>query len=155
MTDLPPTPADTSQEKAEPSKPELTAVQHDRTQHNRIIIVAVIAIVILALLVTGVILLAGAQADVTSKVRDIFIILMALESIVIGVALVVLITQLATLINLLQNELRPLIKSTRETVDTLRGTSQFLSENVTEPVIKLNEYLAGIKRLRDIFRPDR
>lgn len=155
MTDIPPTSADTSPEKAALASPETTPAQQERTQRNRIILLVVIVVVILALLITGIILLAGAQADVTSKVRDIFIILMALESIVIGVALVVLITQLATLINLLQNELRPLIKSTRETVDTLRGTAQFLSENVTEPVIKLNEYLAGIKRLLDIFRPGR
>jgi amino acid permease len=76
---------------------------------------------------------------------------MALESLVVGTALVVLIIQLATLINLLQNEVRPILKSTNETVNTLRGTSEFLSENLVEPVIKLNSYLAGLKRLFDLF----
>ena len=83
--------------------------------------------------------------------RDIFIIFLALESLVIGAALVVLIIQLASLINLLQNEVKPILKSTNETVNTLRGTSAFLSENLVEPVIKLNSYLAGLKKLFDMF----
>jgi hypothetical protein len=61
--------------------------------------------------------------------------------------LVVLIAQLAILINLLQNEIRPILDSTTETVNTLKGTTQFLSNNLTEPVIKLNEYLAMFKRI--------
>ena len=39
----------------------------------------------------------------TEKIRDIFIIFMAFESLVIGVALVILILQIASLMNLLQN----------------------------------------------------
>jgi hypothetical protein len=66
---------------------------------------------------------------------------------VIGLAMVILIIQLATLTNLLQNEVKPLLESTNETANTLRGTAAFLSENLTEPVIKLNEYLSGIRRL--------
>jgi predicted PurR-regulated permease PerM len=72
---------------------------------------------------------------------------MALTSLVLGIALVVLIAQLAILINLLQNEIRPILDSTTETVNTLKGTTQFLSNNLTEPVIKLNEYLAMFKRI--------
>ena len=38
----------------------------------------------------------------TDRIRDVFIIVVALESLVIGVALIVLAVQLASLINLLQ-----------------------------------------------------
>jgi amino acid permease len=75
---------------------------------------------------------------------------MAVEFLIIGVALVVLIVQLAALINLLNNEVRPILKSTSETVNTLKGTTQFLSDNMVGPVIKLNEYLAGLKKLIDM-----
>lgn len=88
----------------------------------------------------------------TDKIRDVFIIFMALESLVIGVALIILMVQLATLINLLQNEIKPILDSTNETVNTIRGTATFLSDNLAEPVIKLNEYLAGLKRLLEIAR---
>jgi hypothetical protein len=78
---------------------------------------------------------------------------MALESLVIGLALIILIVQMATLINLLQNEVKPILNSTNETVNTLRGTASFLSDNLVEPVLKLNEYLAGLKKLIDLVRP--
>ncbi len=83
----------------------------------------------------------------TERIRDIVIIFTALFGLVIGVALVILIIQLSTLINLLQNEIRPIIDSTSETVNTLKGTAQFVSNNLTEPVIKMNQLMAMIKQL--------
>jgi hypothetical protein len=87
----------------------------------------------------------------TSTIRDIFIIFMAFESLIIGAALVVLIIQIASLINLLQNEVKPILQSTSETVNTLRGTTEFLSENLVEPVIKLNSSIAGLRRFFELL----
>jgi hypothetical protein len=84
-------------------------------------------------------------------IRDIFIIFMALQSVLTGLALVVLLVQVTRLINLLQNEIRPILDSTNETVSTLRGTTAFLSNNLVEPVIKLNEYLAGFSQLLQVM----
>jgi len=81
------------------------------------------------------------------KIRDIFIIFMALESLILMFTLVILIIQMSVLINLLQNEIRPILQSTNETVSTLRGTANFLSDNIAEPVIKANEYFAGFQQL--------
>jgi amino acid permease len=88
----------------------------------------------------------------TDKVRDVFIIFMALESLIIGAAMVVLMVQIATLINLLNNEIKPMLEATNETISTLRGTTQFLSENLVEPVVKLNSYVAGLQKMVDIFK---
>jgi hypothetical protein len=77
---------------------------------------------------------------------------MALESIFVGLVLVILMIQLARLINLLQNEVQPILDSTNETISNLRGTTEFLSANLAEPIIKLNEYLAGLQKLTEIFR---
>lgn len=85
------------------------------------------------------------------KLRDVFIIVVALESLLIGAALIVLIVQLASLINLLQNEVRPILKATSETVNNLRGTAEFLGENVVEPVVKLSGYLAGLNRMLELM----
>lgn len=132
-------------------------VETARTQSSspRIWLFVIIALVILGLIVFGIIVLATAPEGTTARVRDIFIIFMALESLVLGVGLIILIVQLATLINLLQNEIKPILDSTNETVSTLKGTTQFLSNNMVEPVMKLNEYLAGLKKLFEIIRPDR
>ncbi|MBI5942826.1 MAG: hypothetical protein HY864_00530 [Chloroflexi bacterium] len=112
------------------------------------IIAAVVFIIVF--LVVAVILLLQPNAP-TAKIRDVFIIVVALESLVIGVALIVLVMQLASLINLLQNEIRPILHATSETVNTLRGTAEFLGENVVEPVIKLNGYLAGLTRMLELM----
>jgi len=87
----------------------------------------------------------------TDQIRDVFIIVVALESLVVGVALIVLIVQMATLINLLQNEVRPILNATNETVNTLRGTVEFLGEEVIEPVMKLSGYLAGLTRMLELM----
>lgn len=84
-----------------------------------------------------------------ASVRDVFIIFMALESMIIGVALVVLIVQLAVLTNLLKNEIKPILEATQETMNTVRGTTLFVSENLVEPVMKLNSYVAGLDKFLD------
>jgi hypothetical protein len=111
------------------------------------------AIVILALVVLGIVFLFRQDATTTGQIRDVFIIFFALESLIIGAALIVLVVQLAVLINLLQNEIKPIINSTNETVHTIKGTAVFLSDNLVQPVIKLNEYLAGLKKVADLFNP--
>jgi hypothetical protein len=113
----------------------------------------VAAVVVLGLLIAAAVFLLRADIETTGKVRDVFIIFMALMSLVLGVSMIILIVQLATLINLLQNELKPIIHSTNETVNTLRGTVAFLSDNLTEPVIRLNSYLSGAKTFFDLMRP--
>lgn len=120
--------------------------------------VALIVFTVVAIFATSIavaIMLFQQPTSTTSHIRDIFIIFMALESLVIGVSLIILIIQLAILINLLQNEIKPIIDSTSETVNTLRGTVIFLSKNISEPVIKLNEHLAAFKRIIDLVNPRR
>lgn len=113
------------------------------------------ALVFLALVIGLVILMMSAGSENVGKIRDIFIIFMALESLVIGVVLVILIVQLAVLINLIQNEIKPILQATSETVATLKGTTTFISDNLAEPVIKLNEYLAGLKKFMEVLFPAR
>jgi hypothetical protein len=122
------------------------------TRKQRWIMAGIIiaAIIVLTGIVMAVIALTK-YPTVASNVRDIFIIFMAFESLIIGAALVVLVIQIASLINLLQNEVKPILQSTSDTVNTLRGTTEFLSENLVEPVIRLNSYLAGLKKLFDLF----
>ena len=91
------------------------------------------------------------SGETVARIRDVFIIIMAFESLLIGAVLVILIFQMARLTNLLQNEIKPILDSTNETVSTLRGTSRFLSDNLAEPVIRLNEYAAGLQKLLEMF----
>ncbi|MBL8089491.1 MAG: hypothetical protein KF758_15860 [Anaerolineales bacterium] len=144
------------QPEQQPAPPPLTPEQltaiKEAERKQKVIIASVIAAVVLILALLGVAIYFLLQPDTpTDKIRDVFIIVVALETLVIGVALIVLIIQLASLINLLQNEVRPILQATSETVNTLRGTAEFLGENVVEPVVKLNGYLAGLKRMLELL----
>lgn len=132
--------------------PERTPEQIAQDEKMKRIMIGVIIGVVVVLILLGLaiyyLLLPSSPTD---KIRDVFIIVVALESLVIGVALVVLIVQLAGLINLLQNEVRPILKATNDTVNNLRGTAEFLGENMVEPVIKLNGYMAGLNRMLELM----
>lgn len=148
-----PAPAATSIPTPLPTPEELAAkAEAERKQRQIIVIGSIAAVVVLALIVTIFILLIQPTTP-TDKIRDVFIIFMALESLVIGAALVVMMVQIATLINLLNNEIKPMLEATNETISTLRGTTQFLSENLVEPVVKLNSYVAGLQKMLGIFNP--
>jgi amino acid permease len=131
--------------------PTPTPSPEEQAQRRKMIITAVVAAVIILAFVGGSVYLLLQPETQTDKIRDVFIIFMAVESLLIGLVLVILIVQLAQLINLLQNEIKPILNSTNETVNTLRGTAVFLSDNLTEPVMKLNEFLAAFNSLRGIF----
>jgi nitrate reductase gamma subunit len=132
--------------------PEEEAATQASKRRQRWMAVGITAGVIVFLALLALAIYALLQNDArTANIRDIFIILMAFESLIIGAALVVLVIQIASLTNLLQNEVKPILQSTSETVNTLRGTTEFLSENLVEPVIKLNSYLAGLRKLFGIF----
>jgi hypothetical protein len=118
---------------------------------SKVIWVVIAGLIILGALITGIIFLVKADTLTTSHIRDIFIIVLALESLIIGAALVILAVQLALLINLLQNEIKPILEITRRTVNTLKGTTAFLSEHAVRPVINMGSMAAGVKRLGEII----
>lgn len=116
-----------------------------------IVVAAIIGVIVIAVLITAIIFLFQAPLDTTAHIRDIFIIFMALESLILGLVLITLVFQIARLTNLLQNEIKPILQSTNETISTLRGTTTFLSDSLAQPVIKLNEYLAALQQFVQLF----
>jgi magnesium-transporting ATPase (P-type) len=134
--------------------PEGPTKEQLNKQRRATVIISLIVIVILALIITALVLLLhpNTPESYVARIRDVFIIIMAFESLLIGSVLVILILQLARLTNLIQNEIKPILDSTNETVSTLRGTTAFISNNLLEPIMKLNEYLAGLMRLFEIIK---
>jgi hypothetical protein len=109
------------------------------------IAIAVGAVIILILLVLLLIFFLN-NPTTTETIRDIFIILIALETLIIGTLLVILVIQLISLISMLREDIKPIIDSTRDTVTTVRGTANFMSDQFAQPAIKASGYAAGIKR---------
>lgn len=123
-----------------------------RRKRLTIIGISILVVLLIAGLVVAVIYLLN-NAEAASVVRDVFIIFMAFEFLIIGLVLILLFFQLAKLTNLLQNEIKPILESTNDTVSTVRGTTRFLSDNLTEPIIKMNEYMAGVRQVFRTFKP--
>ena len=133
-------------QEAPPADPE------EIKRQRRTVIGIVVGFILLTALLIGAFIFLQADSERTAVIRDIFIIFMALESLLIGLTLIILIVQLARLINLLQNEIKPILDSTNETVSTMRGTVTFLSDNLAEPVVKLNETFAALGEVRKFFK---
>ena len=92
-------------------------------------------------------------------VRDVAIILLAVESIVVGIILSILLIQIRNMIILMREELQPVISSTQETTETVRATTQFVSKRVVKPGVDIMSTIAGIRQgfrtLRDGVLPRR
>ena len=111
------------------------------------------AIVLLAALVGAVIFLL--QSPKTPIIRDIFVIFLGFELVVIGVAVVLLIIQTARLFNMFQHEIKPVLNAANETMSTIRGTAVFMGDALVQPVIKLNSYFASIRRVLEMLNIDK
>jgi hypothetical protein len=78
--------------------------------------------------------------------RDVAIIVLALESIVVGVLLAILVIQVMRLVRLLREEVMPILRSTQDTVSTVRGTTDFMADHLVQPVVKASSYAAGARQ---------
>lgn len=124
---------------------------------KRIVIIASAALIgaIVLLFVIALILTLATQGDFAATIRiirDLVIIFLALEGILIIVSVAVLTLQVAKLVNLLQNEVKPILINTQETVKTAQNTVEFMSENLAEPVIRASGFASGFSvMVRDLF----
>lgn len=119
-----------------------SAAQQQRTQ------IAIIAgvILVLGLLITAIVLMAKFP-EATTVIRDIAIVFVAVETFLIGIAALVLIVEIQTLTKVLREEIQPLLRSVNDTAATVRGTTEFMSENLVSPVIRVAGFTAGVRKV--------
>jgi amino acid permease len=142
MAEQPTTPQDTPEPEAEEKKDG--RAWYFWPVAGLAVIVAVFLIALVAALLIALLAGPGNAAKWIGIIRDLFIIILAMEGMLMGIALIVLVLQLAALVNLLQNEIQPIVDNANETVSTVRGTAQFMSQNIVEPVVKAGALAAGI-----------
>jgi hypothetical protein len=88
----------------------------------------------------------------TARIRDMFVIFLGFELLVIGFAAILLIIQGARLFNMFQNEIKPVLEAANETLSTVRGTALFLSDSVVQPAIKINSFFTAIRSGWDVLK---
>ena len=107
--------------------------------------------VVLILIIAGFVLMIS--GGVTGVVRDIIIIFLALESLILVGLMVVLVIQMTMLVRMMRDEVRPLIASAQETVNSARGTTQFVSRKIVTPTASVAANVARVTRMfRVLFR---
>ena len=87
--------------------------------------------------------------ETTALIRDISIVAFVLETFVVLTALVVLVIRLGKLINITKAGVQPILKTKGETMNSVKGTVTFLSNNLIEPTIQVNAKVNGIARAAD------
>ncbi len=84
-------------------------------------------------------------------IRDIAIIILAVESIITGIVLIVLAWQVYRLTKTIREELKPLIQDVDETVRVVKGTATYVSEKVVAPTIKVSKTVAFVRRAAQVI----
>ena len=121
--------------------------QHEPLVPVKYIVVGVVITLVVATALTALLVyLALNYAATIIVVRDIFIITLGIMSCLSGIVLILLLISIIRLINMLEFELKPILLKTNDTLDTVRGTTVFMSENVMGPVTKASSYMAGLRR---------
>jgi len=141
-----PTTGETPTAQAAPSAKEL--------RKRRLIMYGSIAVLVLVLILLVVAIIWAVQPqnqEVTRGVRDVAIIFLAFLSIAIGAMLVALLYQVTMLTLLVRDEVKPLLESVNETMNTVRGTTAFMSDNVVQPTIKVASALSGVRRTLEVL----
>jgi uncharacterized membrane protein (Fun14 family) len=124
----------------------------DLIPRSYVIIGVIVALIVAVLLILGIVWLASTQGATMEALRDIMIIVLALESCVFGIVLMLLLIRMIRLINLLEFEIKPILAKTNETLGTVKGTTVFVSDHVVGPVTKATSYVAGFRSgLRSLF----
>lgn len=134
------------------SVPATPPVKPSRWTLRNIVILAAGGVFALMLLIFIVaMLLAANNIEQTEQMvrllRDLMIIFLAMEGALIVLALAILILQIAQLINVVQNEVKPILENTQDAVNTASTTVRFVSSNVTGPLVAASGFLAGLGTL--------
>ena len=129
------------------STPEQSAelAEQEAAQRTQTMIIAG-GIAFLVLLIAAIVLMASFP-KATAVIRDIAIVFVAVTTFLIGLAVILLIVQIQTLIQVLRDEIQPLLRSFNTTASTVKGTTEFVSHNVVTPFIKFSSTAAGVSKV--------
>jgi uncharacterized BrkB/YihY/UPF0761 family membrane protein len=128
------------------------AVSQTRKRLRRMVLITTLAPALLfglMFLVAVIIALADVDgaAAVIRAIRDLMLVFIALELALIFVAIAVLLVQVSRLLNLLTEEIAPLLDATNETVQAAQNTVDFAGRNVLGPFIDFSGFMTTLMTL--------
>jgi hypothetical protein len=85
----------------------------------------------------------GFEMDL-AQARDLAIVFLAIEALIVTLLLGVVAALLWRLVSMIQREIKPVLASMQQTANTVRGTTEFVSDNLVSPMIKVSSFASGV-----------
>jgi hypothetical protein len=111
-------------------------------QRIGIVLVILLIVAVLGLSLYGV---CGQTENKLACVRDVAIIVLVLETFVGTLLLALIVLLFGRLVSTIQNEVMPILASAKRTVDTVQGTTTFVSDTLVAPLIGIAGFGSAIK----------
>lgn len=109
-----------------------------------VILIGIFAVIF----IVGIVLAQPADGEqfrlMVETLRDTVIIFILVEGILIIFTIAVLVVQIARLVNVLHTETRPILDNAQSAAKNVKGTAEFVGNNVTEPIIRAGGFFAGL-----------
>ena len=138
-----------------------------RTRRATVIIgILVVVVVLAAVAATGYFMYksydTASGVPPTVRLRDISFIVLALETLVVMVLLLIIAVLMVAVVTLIYDRVIPILEqmnravsTVADTAHTVRGTTEFVSDKVVNPVIQVSSYASGVlgilKGIRDLW----
>ena len=118
---------------------------------------AIIGILLILLLLVAALAAALTAAETWAPFvrvfRDLFLLIILLESVLVIAALAILMLQAAGFLIMLKTEIKPILDNARETTRMSKATAQFINSNAVDPLIQIKSFLSGLLAfLRELIR---
>jgi len=127
----------------------ITTTDTERQMRRRMTLIGIGIAIIAVLILLG--FAAMIAAGVIDEVRDIVIILLAVESLIIGGVTLFLLYQMIMLLTLIREDLIPLIQSAQDTVNSARGTTVYVSRKIVVPSAKAATTVARLQAMARVL----
>ena len=124
-----------------------TDAEHEMKRRMTLIGIGIAVLAVLILLSFAGMIALG----IIDEVRDIVIILLAIESLIVGGVTLFLLYQIIMLLTLIREELIPLIQSAQDTVNSARGTTVYVSRKIVVPSVRAAQTMARLQTMARVL----
>ncbi len=104
--------------------------------------------IIVIIFVIGLLLAFTGELEITALriqyIRNLFMVVIGLEGILIIGAIAVLIVQITRLFNMVKRDVKPVLTTAQDTVNTAKGTAEFVGDNAVRPIIRASAFMSGM-----------
>lgn len=125
----------------------LGAGKGDEALKQKAILGGVIALVVFVAIIVGLFLLGGDHQSALEKLRDIAVIFVVLLSLVTVILLAAITAALAFLAFQIKDRVIPLLEEATGTVNRVRNTTNFVTEEAVKPLITVASQFSRIRQM--------